>query len=44
MAETVIGMILFFGRGLDLAVSNQSASAWDTNPYYRADLIDQLDQ
>ncbi len=36
MAETVIGMILFFGRGLDLAVSNQSASAWDTNPYYRA--------
>ena len=37
MAETVIGMILFFGRGLDLAVTNQRTSDWDTDPYYRGE-------
>ena len=35
MAETVIGMILFFGRGLDLAVINQRTRNWDTESYYR---------
>ena len=37
MAETVIGMILFFGRGLDLAVTNQRTRKWDTEPYYRGE-------
>ena len=34
MAETVLAMILYFGRGLDLAVANQKKSIWDTEPYY----------
>ena len=34
MAETVLAMILYFGRGLDLAVANQKKSVWDTEPYY----------
>ena len=34
MAETVLAMILYFGRGLDLAVANQKKSTWDTEPYY----------
>jgi phosphoglycerate dehydrogenase-like enzyme len=36
MAETVLGMILFFGRGLDFAVAGQARGAWSTDPYYRA--------
>jgi len=36
MAETVLGMLLYFGRGLDLAVANQRQGAWDTEPYYMA--------
>lgn len=35
MAETVLAMILYFGRGLDLAVANQKKSIWNTEPYYR---------
>jgi phosphoglycerate dehydrogenase-like enzyme len=34
MAETVLGMILFFGRGLDFAVSSQAKGVWDTQPFY----------
>lgn len=36
MAETVLGMILFFGRGLDFAVANQRESRWSTDPFYVA--------
>lgn len=36
MAETVLGMILHFGRGLDLAAANQARGVWSTEPYYRA--------
>ena len=36
MAETVLGMILFFGRGLRFAVENQREARWDTAPYYAA--------
>ena len=36
MAETVLGMILYFGRGLDLAVANQARGVWDTGPFYLA--------
>ena len=35
IAETVIGMMLFFGRGLDFAVANQRTAAWRADPYYR---------
>lgn len=35
IAEYVIGMILFFGRGLDLAVTNQRTSTWHADAYYR---------
>ena len=35
IAETVIGMMLFFGRGLDFAVTNQRTSSWHADPYYR---------
>lgn len=35
MAETVLGMILFFGRGLDLALANQREGRWSTEPFYR---------
>ena len=34
IAETVLAMILYFGRGLDLAVANQQKSIWDSDPYY----------
>ena len=37
MAETVLGMILHFFRGLDFAVTNQASSAWNTEPFYEAD-------
>jgi len=36
MAETVLGMILHFGRGLDFAVRAQARGAWDKDPFYRA--------
>lgn len=36
MAETVLGMILFFGRGLDFAVASQSRGTWSTEPFYVA--------
>ena len=36
IAETVLGMMLYFGRGIDLAVVNQRDSKWDTDPYYRS--------
>ncbi len=36
MAETVLGMILFFGRGFDFAVANKARGVWDTKPFYVA--------
>jgi len=36
MAETVLGMILFFGRGFDFAVANQARGEWSTDPFYVA--------
>ena len=36
MAETVLAMILHFGRGIDFAVRNQARGAWSTEPYYVA--------
>ncbi len=36
MAETVLAMILFFGRGLDLAVRSQRLGRWDKDAFYRA--------
>ncbi len=35
IAEYVIAMILFFGRGLDFAVTNQRTSSWSADAYYR---------
>ena len=37
MAEAVLGMILHFFRGFDLAVRNQAAARWDTEAFYAAD-------
>jgi phosphoglycerate dehydrogenase-like enzyme len=37
MAETVIAMLLYFGRGLDFAVDAQHRAEWTTEPYYVAD-------
>jgi phosphoglycerate dehydrogenase-like enzyme len=36
MAETVLAMILFFGRGLDFAVTNKAGGIWSTDPFYVA--------
>ncbi|HKJ01696.1 MAG TPA: D-2-hydroxyacid dehydrogenase [Longimicrobiales bacterium] len=36
MAETVLGMVLFFGRGFDLAMANKARGVWSTDPYYVA--------
>jgi phosphoglycerate dehydrogenase-like enzyme len=36
IAETVLGMILYFNRGFDLAVTNQARRLWTTEPYYTA--------
>lgn len=36
MAETVLAMLLYFGRGLDFAVASKAERAWDTEPYYVA--------
>jgi phosphoglycerate dehydrogenase-like enzyme len=37
IAETVLGMLLHFGRGFDIAVRNQAARRWSTEGYYVAD-------
>jgi len=37
MSETVLAMILFFVRGLDLAVAAQHRGRWDKRPFYGAD-------
>ncbi|MEJ2202660.1 MAG: D-2-hydroxyacid dehydrogenase [Gemmatimonadota bacterium] len=37
MAETVLGMILYFGRGLDLALAGQRQGRWRQEPFYQAD-------
>jgi phosphoglycerate dehydrogenase-like enzyme len=34
IAESVLGMILFFGRGFDFAVANQAKGVWSTAPFY----------
>ena len=34
MAETVLAMLLFFGRGLDLAVAGQKRGEWSSERYY----------
>lgn len=36
MAETVLGMILFFARGIDYAVVSQRRGGWSTDPFYDA--------
>ncbi len=36
MAETALGMILHFARGLDLALAGMREGRWDTDPFYRA--------
>lgn len=36
MAETVLGMILHFFRGLDLALAAQARGEWDKDPFYEA--------
>jgi phosphoglycerate dehydrogenase-like enzyme len=37
MAETAIGMLLHFHRGLDLATAAQREGRWDTAPFLEAD-------
>jgi phosphoglycerate dehydrogenase-like enzyme len=37
IAETVLAMILFFGRGLDFAVEGKRRGEWWQDPFYRAD-------
>ena len=37
MAEAVIGMMLYFARGFDLAQRPASRDRWDTAPFYAAD-------
>lgn len=36
MAETVLAMLLYFGRGLDLAVAGQRDSRWSNEDFYVA--------
>jgi len=36
IAETVLGMILYFNRGFHLAAANQARHVWTTEPYYAA--------
>lgn len=36
MAESVLGMILFFARGIDHAVASQRKGRWSTDPFYDA--------
>lgn len=37
MADTVLGMILYFARGLDFSVSNKAQARWNQDPFYRRD-------
>ncbi|MSR19594.1 MAG: D-2-hydroxyacid dehydrogenase [Gemmatimonadetes bacterium] len=37
IAETVLAMILFFGRGLDFAVEGKRRGEWWQDPFYAAD-------
>lgn len=37
MAETVLGMLLHFTRGLDLALASQSSALWDDDPFLDTD-------
>lgn len=37
MAETVVGMILYFARGLDFAVAGQRAGVWNDEPFLAID-------
>jgi phosphoglycerate dehydrogenase-like enzyme len=37
IAETVLAMILFFGRGLDYAAEGKRRGAWWQDPFYSAD-------
>jgi len=37
MAETVLAMLLHFGRGIDFAVDAQRRAEWTTGPYYVGD-------
>jgi hypothetical protein len=37
MAETLLAMILYFARGLDLAVAAQREGRWDKEPFEAAD-------
>jgi phosphoglycerate dehydrogenase-like enzyme len=37
MAETVLGMLLYFFRGLDLALSAQREGRWGSRAFYEAD-------
>jgi phosphoglycerate dehydrogenase-like enzyme len=37
MAETVLGMILHFGRGLDFAIAGQRRGRWEQEPFYEAE-------
>ena len=37
IAETVLGMILFFGRGLDYAVEGKRRGEWWQDPFYAPD-------
>jgi phosphoglycerate dehydrogenase-like enzyme len=36
MAETVLAMLLFFGRGLDIATESQRSAEWGAESYYLA--------
>jgi phosphoglycerate dehydrogenase-like enzyme len=37
MADTALGMILYFSRGLDFGVAAKARSHWDKEPFYAAD-------
>ena len=37
MADTALGMILFFSRGLDFGVNAKTRVEWDKEPYYAGD-------
>ncbi len=37
IADTVLGMLLYFARGFDAAVRAQSVGAWDKAPFYDGD-------
>lgn len=43
MAETVLAMLLYFGRGLDFAVHARAEGRWDPSPFLAADTpVDEL--